>query len=434
MSKKTVRYIIIAAVVLLVLLIVAKKRGWIGKSSATEIETAKVSRETITETVNASGKVQPEKEVKISADISGEIIELGVKEGDRVNRGQLLVRIKPDEYQRGVERARAGVNSAQASLSNAKAQYAQAKAGFERSKLVYNRNKTLYEQKAISPAEFENIEAEFNISKAQLEGANQGVKGAEFSLASSRATLQEAQDMLNKTAIYAPISGTITGLQVEMGERVVGTMQMAGTEMMRISDLGQMEVEVEVNENDIVRLEMNDTADIEIDAYRGEIFKGIVTEISNSAQSNEMSLEKVTNFKVKIRILEDSYKNLLKNTSTNPTPFRPGMSANVAIQTKKVSNVLAVPILAVTVRSKKDATDTTSASHDNEVVFIIKDGKAEQRVVKTGIQDDVHIEILEGLKEGEEVASGPYSVVSKMLQDGDLVQKAEEKAENGKKD
>lgn len=432
MSKKTVRYIIIAVVVLLVFLIVAKKQGWIGKSAATEIEIAKVSRETITETVNASGKVQPEKEVKISADISGEIIELNVKEGDRVTRGQLLVRIKPDEYQRGVERARAGVNSAQASLSNAKAQYAQAKAGFERSKLVFNRNKTLYEQKAISPAEFENIEAEFNISKAQLEGANQGVKGAEFSLASARATLQEAQDMLNKTAIYAPIAGTITGLQVELGERVVGTMQMAGTEMMRISNLGQMEVEVEVNENDIVRLELNDTADIEIDAYRGEIFKGVVTEISNSAQSNEMSLEKVTNFKVKIRILEASYSHLLKNTSgENPTPFRPGMSANVAIQTKKVTNVLAVPILAVTVRSDKTATDTTSTAKDNEVVFVVKDGKAEQRVVKTGIQDDVHIEILEGLKEGEEVASGPYSIVSKTLQDGEQVQKAED---NGKKD
>ncbi|RYZ25407.1 MAG: efflux RND transporter periplasmic adaptor subunit [Chitinophagaceae bacterium] len=426
-------YIIIYSIlVLLVLLIVAKKRGWIGKSSAKEIETAKVSRETITETVNASGKVQPEKEVKISADISGEIIELGVKEGDRVKRGQLLVRIKPDEYQRGVERARAGVNSAQASLSNAKAQYSQAKAGFERSRLIYNRNKTLFEQKAISPAEFENIEADFNIAKAQLEGANQGVKGAEYALASSRASLQEAEDALRKTAVYAPIEGTITGLQVELGERVVGTMQMAGTEMMRISDLGQMEVEVEVNENDIVRLKLNDTADIDIDAYRGETFKGVVTEISNSAQSSELSMEKVTNFKVKIRVLESSYKHLLKNTSgENQTPFRPGMSANVAIQTKKVSNVLAVPILAVTVRSSGNETDTSSAAKDNEVVFIIKDGKAEQRVVKTGIQDDVHIEILNGLKEGEEVASGPYSIVSKVLQDGELVQKAEE---NGKKD
>ncbi len=431
MSKKTIRNIFLGLAVLLIGLIIARRMGWIGKSSATEVETAKVSRQTITETVNASGKVQPEKEVKISADISGEIIELSIKEGDRVKKGDLLVRIRPDEYQRGVERARAGVNTAQANLANAKAQYLQAKVGFERSKLIFNRNKILFEQKAISPAEFENFTAEYNISQAQLEGANQGVKGAEFSLASARATLQEAQDMLNKTAIYAPIEGTITGLKVELGERVVGTMQMAGTEMMRISDLSRMEVEVEVNENDIVRLELNDTADIEIDAYRSEIFNGVVTEISNSAQSDQLSLEKVTNFKVKIRIIESSYAHLLKNASgNNPTPFRPGMSANVAIQTKKVTNVLAVPILAVTVRGAT-ASDTVSAAKDNEVVFIIKDGKAEQRVVKTGIQDDVHIEILQGLKEGEEVASGPYSIVSKVLQDGEPVQKAEE---NGKKD
>jgi HlyD family secretion protein len=399
----------------------------------TEVETAKVSRQTITETVNASGKIQPEKEVKISADISGEIIELGVKEGDKIKRGQLLARIKPDEYQRAVEKAEAGVNSARASLANSSAGLSQAEASFKRVQKSFQRNKTLYEQKAISKADYEAAESEYEVAQAQLESARQTKHGAEYSLASALASKKETQDALNKTSIYAPIDGTISKLNVELGERVVGTMQMAGTEMMRIANLAAMEVEVEVNENDIVRLAMGDTAEIEVDAWRGEVFKGIVTEIANSAASDLLSVEKVTNFNVKIRILESSYSRLMKAGDANPTPFRPGMTANVSIQTKKVTGVLAVPILAVTVRRDENSRDTVTTTKDNEVVFIWENGKAVQKTVKTGIQDDMYIEVREGLKEGDEVISGPYRVVSKTLKDGMMVQKTKkENAGTGK--
>lgn len=434
-KSNLLRNIIIGAVILIILLIIVKKAGWIGGKDLTEVETAKVGRHTITETVNASGKLQPETEVKISADISGQIIELPVTEGQKVKKGQLLVKIRPDEYQRGVERAQAAANNARANLANAKAGYAQAKAQFERSKLLYERNKKLYEQKAISQSDFENFSAEYEVSKAQLEGALQSIKAAEYTLASANASLKEAQFALSKTSIFSPMDGTISKLNVELGERVVGTMQMAGTEMMRVANLNVMEVEVDVNENDIVRLTKNDTADVEVEAFRAEKFKGIVTEIANSSATtnDQLSAEKVTNFKVKIRLLEDSYKHLLKPNAANPTPFRPGMTANAEIHTNKVENTLAVPILAVTVRSDKhgkDSTKSVKSKEEKEVVFLYKDGKAEQITVKTGIQDDNNIQITEGLEEGQEVISGPYRVVSKMLKDGQSVEKSSGKKEN----
>jgi HlyD family secretion protein len=428
--KKILWFTLGGLALLIIILVIAKARKGGGD---TEVETAKVSRQTIIETVNASGKIQPEKEVKISADISGEIIELNVKEGDKIKKGKLLVRIKPDEYQRAVERAEAGVNSAQASLANSKAGLAQSEASFKRVQKSFDRSKTLYDQKAISKADFENAQSEYEVAEAQLESARQTKKGAEYSLASAMASRKEAQDALNKTAIYAPIDGTISRLNVELGERVVGTMQMAGTELMRIANLAAMEVEVEVNENDIVRLAVNDTAEIEVDAWRGEVFKGVVTEIANSAASDLLSVEKVTNFIVKIRILESSYSHLMKGDDANPTPFRPGMTANVSIQTKKMAGVLAVPILAVTVRRDDKSRDTTTLTKENEVVFLFENGKARQRKVKTGIQDDMYIEVREGLKEGEEVISGPYRVVSKTLKDDMTVQKTKkENAGKGK--
>lgn len=433
-KSNVLRNIIIGAVILIVLIIIAKKAGWIGGEDVTEVETAKVGRHTITETVNASGNLQPETEVKISADISGQIIELPVNEGQKVKKGDLLVKIRPDEYQRGVERAQAASNNARANLANAKAGYAQAKAQFERSKLLFERNQKLFDQKAISQSDFENIKAEFEVAKAQLEGAAQTIKAAEYTLASANASLKEAQFSLSKTSIFSPMDGTISKLNVELGERVVGTMQMAGTEMMRVANLSVMEVEVDVNENDIVRLTKGDTADIEVEAFRAEKFKGIVTEIANSSATtnDQISAEKVTNFKVKIRLLEDSYKHLLKQNSTVTTPFRPGMTANAEIHTNKIENTLAVPILAVTVRSEKenqDTTKTTKSSDEKEVVFLYKNGKAEQKIVKTGIQDDNNIQIIEGLEEGQEVISGPYRVVSKLLKDGELIKKSEGKKE-----
>jgi HlyD family secretion protein len=433
-KNNRLRNIIIVAVCLVILLIIAKKAGWIGSTALPEVEISKVGRHTIIETVNANGKLQPETEIKISADISGEIIELPIKEGMRVKKGDLLARIKPDEYQRNVEKAQAVVQNTNAGLASARATEAQSRANFEKVKLAFERNKKLYDQKAISQADYENLQSDYNIAKAQLEGAQENVKASQYTLASTNASLKESEFALSKTSIYSPMNGTISKLSVELGERVVGTMQMTGTEMMRVANLSTMEAEVEVNENDIVRLHIKDTADIEIDAFRGEKFKGLVTDIANSSAtaSDQISAEKVTNFKVKILLLESSYKHLLnENNPSNPTPFRPGMTADVEIHTKTASNVLAVPILSVTTRSKKGAKDSTAKGLDlNEVVYLYDKGKAVEKKVKTGVQDDSFIEIIEGIKQDETVISGPYRIVSKTLKDGDKVEKSKKPNEN----
>jgi len=424
-QNRTILFIVLGILALIVILIIYKKVK--GSGASFEVETAKVTRQTIIETVNASGKVQPEKEVKISADISGEIIELKVKEGDRVKKGDLLVRIKPDQYQSAVEKAKAIVNNAKATVANTQAGYEQAIATLEKAKLIYNRNKKLYDQKAISQADFENVEADYKVAQAQTEAGAESVKGAKYSLQSADASLKDADDALIKTAIHSPIDGIISKLNVELGERVVGTMQMAGTEMMRVADLSNMQVQVEVNENDIVRLKLQDTADIDIDAYRGQLFKGLVTEISNSAESSALGVEKVTNFVVKIKILEESYKALLTADKTIPTPFRPGMSANVTVHTKTVSNVLAVPILAVTTRNDKGERDTSTHNKGNEIVFLFNGGTVKPVKVITGIQDDIYLQVNSGLNMGDEVVSGPYRIVSKDLKEGDKVEKSKAK-------
>lgn len=425
-KNRSLLFIILGIVALVVIItIVAKMRG---NSGNMEVETAKVTRQTIVETIDASGKVQPEKEVKISADISGEIIELKVKEGDKVQKGDLLVRIKPDQYQSAVEKARAVVNNSKATLSNSKAAYTQAKASLEKAKLTYDRNKKLYDQRAISEADFQNIEQDYKVAQAQVEGGKDAVDGAQYNLESMEAALKDAEDNLIKTTIYSPIDGIISKLNVELGERVVGTAQMAGTEMMRVADLRNMEVQSEVNENDIVKLKLGDTTDIDIDAYRGRVFKGIVTEISNSAESSGLDVEKITNFVVKIRILESSYENLLGADKTIPTPFRPGMSANVTIHTKTSENVLAVPILAVTVRNDKGEIDTSSYNKGSTVVFLYNNGTVKAQKVSIGIQDVTYIQITNGLQEGQEVVSGPYRIVSKQLKNADKVEKAKHKS------
>jgi len=425
-KNRSLLYIVLGIVALVVIItIVAKMKGG---SGALEVETAKVTRQTIIETIDASGKVQPEKEVKISADISGEIIELKVKEGDKVKQGDLLVRIKPDQYQSAVEKAEAVVNNSKATLSNSKAAYTQAKASLEKAKITFDRNKKLYDLKAISEADFQNIEEDYKVSQAQVEGGKDAVEGAQYNLESTEAALKDAEDALNKTSVHSPIDGIISKLNVELGERVVGTAQMAGTEMMRVADLRNMEVQSEVNENDIVKLKLGDTSDIDIDAYRGRVFKGIVTEISNSAESSGLDVEKITNFVVKIRILEASYENLLGADKTIPTPFRPGMSANVTIHTKTSENVLAVPILAVTVRNDKGELDTSSYNKGGTVVFLYDNGTVKSQKVSVGIQDVTYIQITDGLKEGQEVVSGPYRIVSKQLKNGDKVEKSKHKS------
>jgi HlyD family secretion protein len=449
----------IATVIIIIGLVIGKKQGWIGKSDATEVSIEKVAKRTIVETVAASGKVQPEAEVKISPDVPGEIIELTVKEGDKVKKGQLLVRIDPDIQQSNVERLEAALNTAKANVANAKSRQAQVESQFTNAKALYERNKKLFEQKVISEQEYDAATSSYEVAKNEVEAAKQNVNGADFSAKSAKAALQEAQKNLTRTTIFSPVNGTISKLSVEKGERVVGTSQMAGTEIMTIANLNEMEVNVDVNENDIVRVGVGDSADIEVDAYIGRKFRGVVTSIANSANVTGSLVDQVTNFEVKIRILQESYKDLVNEKQPLLSPFRPGMSATVEIRTKIAKDILSVPIQAVTSRSASDTLDTeekkskfkkqefADATEDmtdkktvvakeeevKECVFILENGKAKLVYVKTGIQDNNYIEIVSGLPENAQVITAPYSQVSKLLKEGDAVQVVEEKELYGKK-
>lgn len=412
MTKRT-WIIIICAIVLIGVLIGAKKAGWIGQPKGTEVALSTAKTADIIETVIASGKIQPEIEVKMSSEVSGEIIELPVEEGQKVEKGQLLVRINPDIYYAAVNRAKATVNSAKAGLQSSKAQFAEAEKN-------YKRNQELQKKNVISDAEFDAIERAYNVARLSEESAR-------FQLASAEATLKEAQDNLARTTIYAPQAGTISMLNAEVGERVVGTAQMAGTEILRLANLEYMEVLVEVNENDIIRVQLNDTALIEVDAYLDKEFKGVVTEIANSAKLVGGSTDQVTNFEVKVRMLKSSYADLMEQNPNMKSPFRPGMTASVEIITERLANVLTVPIEAVTTRNdtitgkNRRAKADEEAPEDFEVVFVKDGNKAMLRLVKTGIQDSENIHILSGLEEGEEVVSGPYSEVSKKLKHKELI-------------
>lgn len=430
-KKKTLRYVIIGVVALIIILLIAKKAGWIGNENYTKVATEKSQLRSITETVTANGKIQPETEVKISPDVSGEIIALEVEEGQEVEKGQLLLKIKEDIYLSYLDRATAALNSSKSNLANSKARRLQSEAQFTKQNLDYKRNKKLYQEKAISESAIENAEAAFEIADAELKAAKESVNSARFAVNSAEASLKEARENLQKTTIYAPISGTVSRLRVEKGERVVGTAQMAGTELLRIANLNLMEVLVEVNENDIVRVNFGDTALIEIDAYLDEEFKGIVTEIANSANTIGRSSDQVTNFDVKIIILNESYKHLISDN--NVYPFRPGMSATVDIKTHYEDSILTVPIQAVTARSDTAKTDkyirngdsATKKEEIKEVVFIYADEKVSRREVTTGIQDDSYIEIVTGLKLDEEVVTDPYSAINRILKDGKKVEKVE---------
>ncbi len=408
------KYIIIAGVLLVIALTVASVSGAFGKTEVgKKVFTQKVSRTDIVETVTGSGKIQPEKEVKISSDVSGEIIALPIKEGQQVKKGDLLVKINPDLYQSGLKRARASVQNARANLSQAEARLLSAKQDFDR-------NKQLFVKGIISKADYDKAETNYKVALSTRNAAR-------FSVQSAQANLNEAKDNLARTTIYAPISGTVSKLNVEMGERVVGTKQMTGTEIMRIANLNNMEAVVDINENDIVKIKVGDSARIDVDAYLKDKFKGVITEIANSAANTLGSGDQITNFKVKIRVLPESYRHLTKEKPQTYSPFRPGMTASVDIISNVKKDVLAVPISAVTVR-----TDTTATKHKKtaapktnekpfEVVFVNDSGKARIKVVETGIQDDSHIEILKGLNEGDEIITGPYNLVSKKLKPGDRI-------------
>jgi HlyD family secretion protein len=422
MSKKTLYWLLGVVVVVVILLVVLSKSGAIGnKEEGKEVEVAAVKEITLTETVSATGKVQPEIEVKISSEVSGEIIDLPIKEGQTVKKGDLLVRVNPDLYQSGVSRSQASLSTTRAGLSQADAQLKEAKAN-------YDRNKTLFDKGVISKSEWDRIVSAYEVARA-------GKQSAYYNVQSANATVTEARDNLNRTTIYSPVDGTISRLDAELGERVVGTQQMTGTEILRVANLNNMEVEVDVNENDIVKIEIGDPAEIEVDAYLRRKFKGVVTSISNSA-SAELTADQVTNFKVKVRILKESYEDMVAGKPSNYSPFRPGMTATVDIITERKTNVIAVPISAVVVKSdttavKKDILKeleekekeqkTGETEKKFECVFVKVGDKAVLRPVKTGIQDDTNIEITGGLKKGEEVITGPYNLVSKELNPNDKV-------------
>ncbi|MEX0987151.1 MAG: efflux RND transporter periplasmic adaptor subunit [Bacteroidales bacterium] len=415
-SKKLLIILSASAVVLLLFFGIGMKKGWFGQEPYILVAVETVSVRNITEVITANGKIQPETEVKISPDVSGEIVELAIKEGDKVQKGQFLLKIKPENYIMIRNRT-------EASLNNARAREKQAEAQLQMRKLDYNRSKQLFSQQAISESEFEQSETNYFSAQAEKEAAS-------FSVESSMAALQEAEENLVKTSIYAPMSGTVSALNVELGERVVGTELMSGTEILRLADLNMMEVEVEVNENDIVRVTFMDTAIIEVDAYLDTKFKGVVTVIPVSANVTGITTDQVTNFNVKIRLLPESYQH--KVSETNKYPLRPGMSATADIQTEVRKNVMAIPIQAVTTRvvdpreeednasQEEDATAIKSADKDNNkeketVVFIAIEGKAVMKPVKTGIQDNSYIEILEGLGPEDEVVIAPYSAISNQL-------------------
>ena len=411
MKRKTI-IIILALLLFIIVLIAGKKAGWFGDDQElVSVETQKVTAATLTQKVSATGKIQPELEIKLSSEVSGEIIELPIKEGQTVKKGDLLVRINPDIYQSGLNRVLASLETVRASQQQSEASYKEAEEN-------YKRNKLLFDKGVISKAEWDKIVSAYEMAKAARESARYNVQSA-------MASVSEAQDNLKKTQIYSPSDGTISKLSVELGERVVGTIQMTGTEIMRVANLGSMEVEVDVNENDIVKVNNVAEVNVEVDAYPKRTFKGTVTNIANTANATS-SADQVTNFKVKIHIEESSYTDLVKDKKEGYSPFRPGMTATVDILTQTKKDIVVVPISAIIVKKKSEIDEKTpkeEADKRQEAVFVYKDGKAELRAVTTGIQDNVNIEILSGVAKDEEIITGPYNVISKTLKNNEKVSK-----------
>ena len=449
MKNNRLLFILLGLVLVLIVgYTVAKKQGLIGKPTGVEVLVAKAGPANIVEKVSASGKVQPETEVKISPDVSGEIIQLYVQEGDSVRKGQLLLRIRPDNYQAQVNVQSAQVGTQRANVGQAQARLQQLMASARQTELTYRRNASLYKQKVISQADYEASQAAYNASQEEINSARQSIRATQSTVSAASASLEEARKNLNKTTIYAPVSGTVSKLNVKKGERVVGTTQMAGTEIMRIANLNNMEVRVNVNENDVSNVNIGDSVEVDVDAYssKNEKFRGLVTNIANTAK-DALTAEAVTEFEVRIRMLPESYKHLLRTVRGKTiVPFRPGMTASVDIITDRKTGVLSVPLAAVTTRSDSStakvgdkggvrvgsgrgngtatAIDPANApkAEIQEVVFIIKDGKAVMTPVKTGISDFQNIEIRSGVPAGSQVVSGPFRAVAKTLKDGARVE------------
>ena len=443
MSKK-VKLILIGLVVLIAVLGGLKYAGLFGKKEGTKVTAEKVQLRTITEIVNASGKIYPVIEVKVSPDISGEITELTVQEGDSVTKGQIVARIYADIYSIQANQAASGVAQSQAQVANAQAALEAFKAQLDQSEKTYKMQKQLFDEKVISRNEFNLSESNFKSAQANYNAAKQGIKGGQASVQSAQSNLAKANKDLGRTAVLAPMNGVVSLLNVKKGERVVGSNLMSGTEMLRIADMAKIEIRVDVSESDIAKVHLGDSAIVTVDAYSTRKFKGLVTQIasSNNGAATQSALANtstdVTNYKVYVRLLPESYDDLLAKGSY---PFRPGMSASADIQTKTHVNVLSVPINAVTTRDKNDSTakvagatkavtDKAASSEDDleVVVFIVdKEGTVKKVKVATAIQDINYIEITEGLKEGDNVISGPYDVVSKLLKEKDKVKVVDKK-------
>ena len=443
MSKR-VKWIIVILVLLIAGLVGLKAAGVLGKEEGLKVATEKATRRTIIETVNASGKVYPEIEVKVSPDISGEIIELSVEEGDSVKRGKILAKIYADIYSTQRDQASAVVNQQQATVENSKAQLESLKSSMELAQRTYDRQKKLLDDKVISRAEFEQAQNGLESAKANYNAALQGIRSGQAGVQSAAASLQRANKDLSRTAVLAPMDGVVSLLNVKKGERVVGNSMMAGTEIMRIANMSLMEVRVDVGENDIPKVKLGDSALVEVDAYNNRKFKGIVTKIASSSTSSAqaaLTSNDVTNFKVHIRLLPESYNDLIDPSRPKNFPFRPGMNASADIQTKTKEGVLSVAINAVTTREKgsdnlinnkkentteegiQETTKNALGSDMDEVVFVLQAGGTVKKIkVKTDIQDINNIQITEGLKEGDEVIAAPYNVISKTLKDGMKVQ------------
>ncbi len=442
-GRNTLIIVLVVIIAALITVVVVRNRN---KPKGEEVFVEKVERRTIREQVAASGKVFPQTEVKISSDVSGEIVELYVEEGDSVVNGQLLAKIDPDAYRSQVERGVAQVNSAKAQLANAEAQINQFEAQKEQieaqlinAQEIFRRNKQLREEGVISQAEFEQaesnlraLEANLRAAEANIQAAEESAQAAKFQVASSEATLREMQTSLRRTTIYSPMNGIVSRLNVEEGERVVGTIQMTGTEMMRIANLNNMEVRVEVSENDVPRVSISDKVDIEVDAYLDRKFKGRVTQIANSAiaaatATATLTSDQVTNFEVRISIDPSSYQDLI--TGNKPYPFRPGMSASVEINTKTVEDALSIPIQSVTTRERGALVDILGEEEVSEedlieVVFVATEADTVKLVpVETGIQNNTYIRILSGLEEGQEVVAGPYTAIARELEQGTKIQR-----------
>jgi len=444
--SKTVKWILFSLLGVIVLLVGYKMLAG-NKEEGLKVSIEKVSRRTITETVNASGKVYPEIEVKISPDISGEIVELNVEEGDSVKRGQVLARIFADIYALQRDEAASRVNQSAATVENSKASLEALQATLDQAKQNYDRNKKLYDDKVISRSEFEGFETSYKSAQANYNAAKQNIKGLEAGVQTAQTGLSSANKNLGRTTLVAPMDGIISSLLVKKGERVSGNSFSLGTEMMRVADMNVLEVRVDVGENDVVKVHLGDSADVEVDAYNNRKFRGIVTQIASSTKggaANGLSSTDVTQYEVRIRLDKDSYSDLLNPDRPKSFPFRPGMNASADIKTKRRENVLAVPINSVTTRvigsdktiadQKKEeekkqktegnADETVSVNTDEleELVFVVqKDGKVKRVKVKTDIQDINYIEIKEGLVEGDEVVTGPFNAISKTLKDGTVV-------------